>query len=153
MLLGEEDVTKCMIPSFATAKSLLHTNGKADIVFPLSVLNNSYYIACKHRNSLETWSKNTVLFNTSQMNYDFTLSTSQAFGNNLKDLTDGKFAFFSGDQNQDGIINAIDYNSIETNAELFLTGYLNYDLTGDGFTESADYSLLENNLGKILSRP
>ena len=137
----------------ASVKSLLHSNGTADIVFPQSVLNQSYYIVFKHRNSLETWSKNSVLFNSSFMNYDFTLSATQAFGNNQKVLGDGKFAFYSGDQNQDGIINAIDFSSTGNNAGLFQTGYLIYDLTGDGFTESSDYCLLENNIGKILLRP
>ena len=42
---------------------------------------------------------------------------------------------------------------IAFDAGLFGSGYLVYDLTGDGLTESADYSLVENNLGKILSHP
>ncbi len=138
---------------FSSVKSLLHINGTAEVVFPVSALNQSYYITVKHRNSLETWSKNTVLFNSTTMNYDFTTASTQAFGNKLKDLTDGKFAVYSGDPNQDGNINSVDFSNIENSAEVFGTGYLLFDLTGDGFTESSDYSLVENNIGKTLSRP
>jgi hypothetical protein len=56
----------------AQVKALLHTDGIAQVSFPLSVLNHSYYIAVRHRNSMETWSKNAVLFNSSAISFDFT---------------------------------------------------------------------------------
>ncbi len=139
--------------TFSSIKTLLRTDGSVDAPFPLSVLNRSFYIKVNHRNSLETWSANSVLFNASNITYDFTLSSSQAYGNKLKNLNDGRFALYSGDCNKDGFINATDMSGIAFDAGLFGSGYLVYDLTGDGLTESADYSLVENNLGKILSHP
>jgi hypothetical protein len=55
--------------------ALLHTNGNAQIKFPDSVLEYSsyFYIVIRHRNTLETWSKYPVLFNSSStVNFDFT---------------------------------------------------------------------------------
>lgn len=46
-------------------------DGTAAFVFPSAVINHSYYVAIKQRNSIETWSKVPVLFN-SQTNFDFT---------------------------------------------------------------------------------
>lgn len=57
---------------FKTKQSTISTNGWATFIFPVSVMNESYYIVVKHRNSLETWSKNPVLFNASSIIYDFT---------------------------------------------------------------------------------
>ena len=55
-----------------SAKALLHTNGSADVRFPIGVLNNSYYIVARHRNTLETWSKVPVTFNDAVAKFDFT---------------------------------------------------------------------------------
>lgn len=56
----------------ASSKTLLHKNGNAQILFGTSLLTHSYYIVVRHRNSIETWSKNAVLFNSSVVNFDFT---------------------------------------------------------------------------------
>jgi hypothetical protein len=129
----------------------IHGNG----VFHFTTLPDydRYFVVLRHRNFLETWSKEPVIINSSTRNYDFTISSSQAYGNNLALMEDGNFALYSGDVNQNGSIDTNDFSEIENNSQLFLFGYLNEDITGDGFIESADYSLIENNIGKILSRP
>ena len=138
----------------ATCKALLNTNGNAQILFlSSSIINHSYYIAIHHRNSLETWSKNPLLFNSVSMSYDFSLAANKAFGNNQADLGDGKFALYSGDIDQNKIINTNDFSEIKNKTQLFLSGYLIDDLTGDNLIESADFSLVENNIGKVLMRP
>ena len=53
-------------------KTLMHTDGHVTILLPSSILSHSYYIAIRHRNALETWSKNAVLFNSDVTNFDFT---------------------------------------------------------------------------------
>jgi uncharacterized protein (TIGR02145 family) len=45
-----------------TGNAILRTNGFAVTNLPGSVLGQSYYIVVKHRNSLETWSKQPVVF-------------------------------------------------------------------------------------------
>jgi hypothetical protein len=51
-------------------QTLVHTDGTATCNF--SAIADAYYIVVKHRNSLETWSKNPVLFSSSPVAFDFT---------------------------------------------------------------------------------
>jgi len=55
-----------------TSNALLHVDGNAQVLFPSSIFNQSYYLAIRHRNSIETWSKNVLLFDSSLINFDFT---------------------------------------------------------------------------------
>lgn len=137
-------------------KGVIDINGNGQFIFPPGILNNNYFIVVRHRNALETWSNNPVLFNASTVQYDFSTSASNAFGANQVDLGDGNFALWSGDVNngitpgiQDGLINNLDHVNIEDAIGLFITGYEIIDLTGDGIVESSDYSLIEYN--SILS--
>jgi hypothetical protein len=50
----------------------INTNGSGTFTFPHEVLGQSYYIAIRHRNSMETWSKTPVLFNALSASFDFT---------------------------------------------------------------------------------
>jgi len=84
--------------------------------------------------------------------YDFTTASTQAYGGNLRNLGGGRFALFSGDVNQDDLIESADYGAVENAVVGFLSGYQVEDLTGDNLVESTDYSLIENNLmGFIFS--
>ena len=67
----------------------------------------NYYIAVKHRNAVETWSKNTQAFSSGILNYNFTTSAAQAYGDNMI-LKLTKYCFFSGDVNQDGVVDLTD---------------------------------------------
>jgi uncharacterized delta-60 repeat protein len=127
--------------------------GEGEFVFPPEVQGKSFYIVLHHRNALETWSSSPVLLKGPITNYNFSDALSKAFDNNMRDLGDGNFAIYSGDINQDGEINQADFSSFENISHLLLIGYLPEDLTGDGLIESSDYSLIENNLGKIVMRP
>lgn len=55
----------------ASKKTVLLTNGTTSVQFPSSLGNNNYYIVVRHRNSLETWSKNPVSFSATTVTYDF----------------------------------------------------------------------------------
>ena len=56
----------------ASVKTLLNTNGTVTAIFPPSILNSTFYIAIRHRNATETWSKFPVLFDSSNKSFDFT---------------------------------------------------------------------------------
>ena len=56
----------------AAKKGIIGTNGVGNFSFPTITLGSSYYIVVKHRNAVQTWSKNPVLFNSSIVNFDFT---------------------------------------------------------------------------------
>jgi endonuclease/exonuclease/phosphatase family metal-dependent hydrolase len=140
-----------------TQFSTINTNGEGVFVFPPSVFGNDYYIVVKHRNSLETWSSIPLAFDDTTLLYDFTTSAGQAFGNNLANV-DGEFCLFSGDVSdgitsgvQDGLINMDDYQVMEDALLQFINTYHVSDLTGDWITETADFSLLENNILLNLS--
>lgn len=112
----------------------------------LNAPTGSYYIVIKHRNGLETWSK-TNGFNLTRgavMNYDFTTSALQAYGNNLKQ-TGTKFCMYSGDVNGDGVIDSDDLSIIENDSYNFAGGYLASDLTGDGIADAGDMAIADNN--------
>ena len=137
-------------------KGILNINGTSTLTFSSARASNSFYIALKHRNSIETWSSIPVQFfqNTS---YDFTNSQTKSYGNNLTPTSDGFWAIYSGDVSgnaglgsQDQIIESQDYLDMENAVGLIFTGYNNADITGDGVVESADYLIMENNVNAII---
>lgn len=133
-----------------TDKSTFSTSGICNITFP--VLNQSCYVVLKHRNSLETWSANPVVF-SANTSYDFTTNATQAYGGNLKNVGGGVFALSSGDVDDDGQISLADLLLIEIASQNFQVGYLLPDINGNGQVESSDSSVMENNLNLILQRP
>jgi hypothetical protein len=110
--------------------------------------SGTYYLVVKHFNSVETWSKvggETTTSNFQSLNYDFTSSITQAYGNNMR-LKGGKYCFYSGDVDQDGFIDATDLSRIDNEAYNFSVGeFLPEDLDGNGVVDAADFSVADNN--------
>ena len=138
-----------------TAGGTVSNTGNGDFLFQGPVTGGSYYIVLHHRNSLETWSSSPVLVNNDTITYDFTTAVTKAYGSRLKAMGNNKFAVYSGDIDQDGDIDSTDQTQLENALQTFMTGYTVWDLTGDNFTETADFSMIENNaFGNIrCSRP
>ncbi|MBK7254237.1 MAG: hypothetical protein IPI04_10050 [Ignavibacteria bacterium] len=111
------------------------------------LLRGVYYIVIKHRNCLETWSKSggVTITQGSSTDYDFTTSASQAYGSNLK-LKGSKYCLYSGDCNQDGVVNSID--KLQIVSKLGNSGYIPEDINGNGFVNASDRSISVINLGK-----
>jgi hypothetical protein len=106
--------------------------------------NGDYYLYLKHRNSITTSTANPVSFAGAAITYDFTIDAAQAFGSNMK--VDGGYAyFFSGDENQDGIVDSTDLNDCDNDSAIFAAGYLATDVNGDGLVDSSDLNLIDNN--------
>lgn len=118
-------------------KILLNQNGQGTAKFYNAVNGTPYYLVLKHRNSIETWSAGTQTFSNYSLTYDFTTSSSKAYGNNLINKF-GKWCIFSGDVNQDGYINSSDVNLVYSDNILGITGYKNTDINGDLLTEIDD---------------
>ncbi len=122
------------------------TNFTAYVTFPASP--GTYYIVLKHFNSIETWSKaGGVTFPDTEtpVNYNFTTSNAQAYGNNLK-LKGGKYCLYSADVNQDGYIDASDASLIDN--DVFTTSigsYMDTDLNGDNVADAGDLQIWDNN--------
>ena len=144
-------------PNFSL-KPILHSDGSANIILPESVIGGNYYVALKHRNSIETWSANSI--NLGEINnYDFTNAIVKAFGDGInppmKSLGGSIFGLYSGDSNQDGTVDGSDMNDVDNGTVAGDFGYNNSDVNGDGATDGLDMNIVDNNtqLGLFYSRP
>ena len=116
-----------------------------------NAVNGNYYIDLKHRNSIEVWSSAPVPYSVSAgFIYDFTVSSSNAYGNNLAFKSD-IWCLYSCDVNQDGISDIEDISIVENDAANSVSGYINSDLTGDGIVDSSDMMYAENNTTNSVS--
>jgi len=112
-----------------------------------NIPTGTYYLVVKHRNSIQTWSHVPISYTNGGMaTFDFTISISQAYGNNMVEVDNFQFAIFSGDVNQDGSIDATDLLLIDNNTFNFASGYLSTDLNGDNFTDASDALFIDNNV-------
>ena len=134
-------------------KKTINVSGNGVFNFPSAVLNGSFYIVVKHRNTIETWSSAAVSFAVNPVTYNFSNAVNKAFGNNLKFLETGVYGIYNGDIDKNNVINTTDLSAVESNSVLFLTGYIPSDVTGNGIVESSDQSVVENNIGITLLRP
>lgn len=111
--------------------TLLSTTGNLGLSIPSNVLNKSWYVVLKHRWHVATRSAIPVFF-SNNTSYDFRSDNTQAFGNNLANLSDGNWALFAGDINQDSAVDALDYVMMDPDIVQGNSGYLASDLNGDG---------------------
>jgi hypothetical protein len=138
--------------------AVLHTDGTLTAVFPGATLNNNYYVALKHRNSIETWSAEPVTI-ASTGSYDFSTSLSSAYTDGFNDamklVSGGKYAMYAGDVNQDGTVDVFDAQVTDNGASNLLFGYDASDCNGDGSTDVFDLQLIDNNSSLLIfsSRP
>ncbi|MFN8153417.1 MAG: choice-of-anchor B family protein [Bacteroidia bacterium] len=58
------------------ASGIVTIDGDLNVQFPSSVWNHAWYIVIRHRNSIETWSKQPVFFNAASAFSDFTIVNS-----------------------------------------------------------------------------
>jgi photosystem II stability/assembly factor-like uncharacterized protein len=120
------------------------------IAFSTPINGIPYFIALKHRNSIQTWSKTTQTFVSNALSYNFTTANTQAFGNNLINVG-GSWRIYNGDVNQDLTIDASDVSTVDNASFNSLSGYVTSDLTGDSFVDAADVSIVDNNANDNVS--
>jgi Dockerin type I domain len=77
--------------------------------------------------------------------------TNAAFGDNQVEVETGVWAIYSGDVDQDGYIDILDYLILDADVQLGSSGYLPSDLNGDGFVDIFDYLILDVNIQKGVS--
>ncbi len=132
---------------------ILDVDGHVTVSFNDSIMDHRpYFLKFNHRNSIETWTAGPIVLD-STTTLNFSDDPFKAFGGNLVDLGNGVYGLYSGDVDQNGIIDMTDFEAIGLGTSQFFTGYTNEDLTGDGMVESADYSMVENNLYLLIIRP
>lgn len=137
------------IIEFSSPDYELSVNGTATILIP-PALNGSYYITVRHRNSIATVSAIPVSLSGTLLNYNFTNQASMAYGNNMLQMSDGKWALYGGDVNQDGFIDTGDMSPVDNDASNFASGYLATDINGDGMTDTADMTTIDNNAANFI---
>jgi phosphoribosylformimino-5-aminoimidazole carboxamide ribonucleotide (ProFAR) isomerase len=92
-----------------------------------------------------------VSFSNLVINYDFTTSISSTYGGNQSLMSNGKYALFVGDVNNDGLVDGSDMSDTETENNNFAIGYLVVDVNGDGLVDGSDMSLVENANNNFVS--
>jgi len=136
-----------------SVKTIIHTNGTIAAVFPGATLNNNYYVALKHRNSIEVWSAEQIKI-LPISNYNFSSSMSSVYSNGFNDpmkwMSGNKYAMYGGDVNQDGTVDVFDAQITENGASYLLYGHYVSDCNGDGSTDVFDLQLIENNSALLL---
>lgn len=113
-----------------------------------------YYIEVTHRNTISTWSATPVTFISSDASIAFSVNSIYAYGNNEIQVDTSPydvFAFYSGDVNQDGTIDATDVSMVDNDASNFVSGYVVTDLTGDDFVDGTDFAIADNNAANFVS--
>jgi hypothetical protein len=139
---------------FASASGILHNDGTAKLVFASNdISGNPFWVAVKHRNSIQTWSKTALDF-TSNISYDFSTGLVKAYDDGfnppMKDMGNSTFAFYGGDVNQDGTVDGLDMNDVDFYASIFAFGYDVTDLTGDGASDGLDMNIVDSNSSLFL---
>ena len=117
--------------------------------------SGNYYLDVRHRNSIETWSTSPVtLTRNVNTNYDLTNAANKSYGSNLIQIDNSpvRFAVYSGDVNQDGIVDATDALIIDNDINNFATGYVDSDVNGDYSVDATDALIVDNNSNSYVSK-
>ena len=129
----------------------LLTDGTLSISSIPATITGSYYLVIKHRNSVETWSSAAIDFGAvGPIDYDFTTTSSNAYGDNMKTLPGIVFGLYAGDATQDGTVDGSDMAAIDNSSTAVLHGYLPEDLNGDGIVDASDMAIVDNNSTAVV---
>jgi len=134
-----------------SAKVLMNSSGTSTAYFAKAVRDSAYYLVIKHRNSIETWSAAAQTFNSFDLVYDFTSAQNKAYGNNLTQKG-SKWCIYSGDVNQDGLIDLSDILIVDSDNLNFVTGYVVTDTNGDNLVDITDLQLVSSNNLLFISK-
>jgi hypothetical protein len=61
------------------------------------------------------------------------------------------YGIYSGDVNQDGVVDTGDMTLVDNSASLFSNGYISEDINGDGIVDSQDMTIIDNNMNAFIS--
>ncbi len=126
------------------SKAVINSLGSGVFTFSNALNSTPYYLVVVHRNSIETWSASGNSFVSNSLSYNFTTASSQAYGGNMQPMG-SRWTNFSGDTNQDGVVDGTDAGLIDNDAFNFASGYIPTDLNYDDIVDATDASLADNN--------
>ncbi|MBK9333282.1 MAG: hypothetical protein IPM96_12960 [Ignavibacteria bacterium] len=110
----------------------------------------TYYLSVKNKKILETWSESGgTLFINGINNYDFTSAASKAYGDNMV-LKGGRFCIYTGDVNNDQIIDSEDLAMVENDVFIYTTGDVITNLNGDNIVDIDDLVIVDRNAENLV---
>jgi choice-of-anchor B domain-containing protein len=119
---------------------IVDLNGNT-LTFP-GVGHGHYYVVVRHRNHLAVMSSAAVDMSLGSGAWDFSSSSSQAFGANpMKGLGDGKWGLYAGEADINGLNSAGDYNSWLIDTKSVSTGYAESDFNMDAQVLAEDFNI------------
>lgn len=118
-------------------------NGQATFYFPNANRTDKYFLQVQHRNSVSVWYDSTITFGGE---FDLT-----KFENVAGENIDESGFMFSGDVNQDRTIDGSDATLIDNDVQLYKSGYINSDLSGNNYTDIQDMIIIESNVTKFVT--
>lgn len=152
--LHRSDLPNIIVDS---AKTTMSSNAVSNTLTFTKALTGNYYRVVKHRNCIITWTAVTQAFTrgVAYSNYNLVQPDGQAYGNNQAIVSLSPFyrGMFSGDINDDDIIDGSDLSGVDNGAFSGLSGYVVEDLNGDSFVDASDVSIVDNNVGVTAIEP
>ena len=117
-----------------------------DILFN-NAINGNYYLVVKHRNSIETWSNTGISYTRGISFYKNFLIPGASYGDNMVQVipTQSWRGIYSGDVNQNGVIDLTDVLQTYNDANSFVSGYVVTDINGDNLADLNDVLIAYNN--------
>ncbi len=136
-----------------SSRGVFGSNGILRLSFANMINGKQFYVQLNHRNSLETWSAFPTLFKYSNGVYNFHSFATLAYGDNEIQVDNSplRFGIYSGDVNQDGMIELADILIVFNDAGNFVSGYAVTDLTGDNAVDLNDLLITFNNSSNFVS--
>ncbi len=136
------------------SSSLLDSAGYGRFSFNNASNSEPYYIVVRHRNSIEVWSKSAHSFVSDNLSYNFSLDSTMSYGNNSIKVDESpvRFALYSGDVDQNGLIDLDDVVFVNNDVSLFKSGYINSDLNGNKLVELSDLIYAFNNANEFIQK-
>jgi hypothetical protein len=128
-----------------TATGTVQTDGIVTVSFT-GAPSGSFYVVVRGSNLVQTWSASAQTVGAVALSYDFSSSSSQALGDNMIEVEAGVWAFYSGDLNQDLVIDSTDSDVLVDDIANSNFGALATDVNGDGSVDTTDSDIFFPNL-------
>jgi len=117
-------------------------NGITIFPIPNMTLNETYFLQVLHRNSISIW--------TDSVKAGQVIDLTNPLNVHAGNIDEAGF-MFSGDVNQDRMIDGTDGVLIDNDVQLYRSGYLQTDLSGNNDVDISDMVILERNIQKFVS--
>ncbi len=135
-----------------SSKGVAGNNAVVQDLYFNKALDGTYYRVVKHRNALETWSNVGVSYTRGLSGSHNFVPNNQSYGNNMATVSTSPFykGQYSGDIDQNGVIDLSDVIGIYNDALNFVTGYEVSDLDGNLVTDLSDLLYSYNNASTFV---